>query len=262
MRGIYFSFKKRLFVFAELLYSLTTKELKVRYKNTILGFLWSLLNPLLLMIVFSVVFSIIFKIGIEKYPVFLLCALFPWSFLNNSVSASTTSIVDNANLIKKVSFAREAIPLSVCLANFVHFLSALIILFIFLLIFRVHLTIFALFIPFFILIQLLFVVGISFMTSALHTRYRDVRYIMEAILLCWFYATPIFYSVSFVPNKLLNIYMLNPMACMVRAYRDILLYSRIPDLKIIAYSILSASISLTVGIFIFRRHKRQFADII
>lgn len=262
MREICFSFKKRLLNFTELLYNLTIKELKVRYKNTILGFLWSLLNPLLLMLVLSVVFSIILKIGIEKYPVFLLCALLPWAFLNNSIAISTTSIVDNANLIKKVPFAREVIPLSVVLANLIHFLLALIVLFVFLLIFKVRLTVFALLMPFVIFTQLLFIIGISFITSALHTYYRDVRYIMEVILLCWFYATPIFYSTSFVPDKMLNIYLLNPMACMVIVYRDILLYGRFPGIKIIMLSTLSAFISLILGLLIFRKYKRNFADII
>lgn len=246
--------------FLELLFSLTLKELKVRYKNTVLGFVWSILNPLLLMTILSFVFLVIFKIGIEKYPAFLLCALLPWVFFSNSVFASATSIVDNANLIKKLSFTREAIPLSAILANLVHFLLALIVLFIFLLIFKVRLTIFVLVLPLIILIQLLFIIGISFVASSLYVYYRDVKYIIEAMLLCWFYATPIFYSTSFVPDRLLRFYLLNPMAAIVTAYRDILLYGRLPEVKIIILSILSAAISLCLGTFFFRKFKGNFAD--
>lgn len=252
--------KKTFSSFLELLFSLTLKELKVRYKNTVLGFVWSILNPLLLMTILSFVFLVIFKIGIEKYPAFLLCALLPWAFFSNSVSSSATSIVDNANLIKKLSFTREAIPLSAILANLVHFLLALIVLFVFLVIFKVRLTVFALVLPFIIFIQLLFIIGVSFITSSLHVYYRDVKYIIEAVLLCWFYATPIFYSTTFVPDRLLRFYMLNPMAAIVTAYRDILLYGRLPEVKIIMFGIFWAAISLCFGILFFRKLKGNFAD--
>lgn len=252
--------KKSFSTFIELLFSLTIKELKVRYKNTVLGFVWSLLNPLLLMTILSFVFLVIFEIGIEKYPAFLLCALLPWAFFSNSVFSSATSIVDNANLIKKLSFTREAIPLSAILANLVHFLLALVILFIFLIIFKVRLTVYALVLPFIIFIQLLLIIGVSFIASSLYVYYRDVKYIIEAVLLCWFYATPIFYSTSFVPDRLLRFYMLNPMAAIVTAYRDILLYGRLPEVKIIMFAILSSVVSLAVGVLLFRQYKGNFAD--
>lgn len=257
-----FHYLKTLFSYRYLLYNLTVKDLKVRYKTAILGFAWVILNPLVLMVILSVVFTMIIKIGIEKFPVFLLCGLLPWTFTSLSLLSVTTSIVDNSNLIKKVAFPRILIPFSTILANMVHFLLSVIVLFIFLALYKVQLTFYAMLFPLIVVIQFFFVAGISLIASVLHTWYRDVKYIIELLLLSWFYFTPIFYSPALVPDKLRKIYMLNPMACIVSMYRDILLYGKNLDLKFFGYTALAAIISFTIGVAAFRKSEKTFADVV
>lgn len=251
-----------IFSYRELIFNLVAKDLKVRYKTAMLGFLWALLNPLLMMVILSVVFSVFLKLKIEKYPLFLLTALLPWHFLSQSLSIATTSIVDNANLIRKIPFPREIIPLSVIIAQFIFFLLSLMILFIFLVIFKIRLTLLILFLPLALLLQFIFILSISLITSALHTRYRDVKYIVEALLLCWFYLTPIFYPLSLVPSQFQRIYMLNPMACVVIIYRDVLFYAKTPDFSIAGYTLSVSLVFLIVGLLIFKRTESLFADVV
>ena len=249
-------------LYRELIYNLTVKELKTRYKTAILGFLWALLNPLLMMVVLTVVFSFLFKIKVDRYPIFLLCALLPWFFFSVSLNTATTSIVDNANLIKKVFFPRQVIPLSIIFVNGFIFLLSLAVLVVFLVIFKVKITASIVLLPVIIFIQLLFVFGISLIASCLHTFFRDVKYIVEALLLCWFYATPIFYPTSLVPDKFHRLYMLNPMASLVSMYRDILLYGRLPSANQFLYVAFFACLLYLIGTCIFKKYEGIFADFI
>jgi len=253
---------KDIFSYKELIYNLTLKDLKVRYKTAALGFLWALLNPLIMMIIFSIVFSLFMKIQIEKYPIFLLTALLPWHFLSQSLSISTTSIVDNANLIKKVSFPREIIPISSITANLINFLLSLIVLFIFLIIFKVRFTFMILLLPLLVLTQFIFTLGISLISCTLYTSYRDVKYIVEVLLLSWFYLTPIFYPLSLIPQQYQRIYMLNPMACIVVMYRDVLLYGNMPNPKVMSYALLISFSFLIIGLIIFKKRETIFADLV
>ncbi|MEA3255402.1 MAG: ABC transporter permease, partial [Candidatus Altiarchaeota archaeon] len=167
----------------ELLFYLSMKDFKVRYKSAVLGFLWALLMPLSMMVIFTIVFSFIVRIPVENYPVFLLAGLIPWTFLNMSLSTAINSFVDNGNLIKKVKFPRELVPISVVLANLVNFLLSLIVLFLFILLFNIKLTTAIILLPFIIVIQLIFIAGISLILSSLNVQYRDVRYITEVVLM-------------------------------------------------------------------------------
>lgn len=256
------SYFKHIFSYRELIYNLSIKDLKVRYKTATLGFFWALLNPLIMMIIFSIVFSLFIKIQIEKYPIFLLTALLPWYLLSQSLSISTTSIVDNANLIKKVSFPREIIPISSIIANLTNFLLSLIVLFIFLIIFKVRFTFMILLLPLLVLTQFIFILGISLISCALYTSYRDVKYIVEVLLLSWFYLTPIFYPLNLVPQQYQRIYMLNPMTCIVVMYRDVLLYGNMPNPKVMSYALLISFSLLIIGLIIFKKREAVFADLV
>jgi len=251
---------KDIFYYKELLVNLVSKELKVRYKTAVLGFLWTLLNPLLMMVILSVIFSVFIKLEIEKYPLFLLIGLVPWHFFGQSLSVATTSIVDNAGLIRKISFPRELIPLSAIISQFIFFLLSLAVLFVFLVIFRAKFTLLILILPLVLVAEFVFILGVSLITSALHVRYRDVRYVTEALLLCWFYLTPIFYPLSLVPERLQALYMLNPMACIVSIIRDILYYAKMPDFFILGYVFSISFVFLIAGLLVFKREEPLFAD--
>lgn len=247
----------------ELTMSLATKDLKVRYKSPALGFLWAILVPILMAIIFIVIFSRVFKISIKDYPVFLICGLFPWNFFQLSISTGTTSIVENGGLLKKVYFPRQVIPLSIVAANLVNFLLALILLIIIVLIFRLRPGMPVLLLPVAIMLQVILTTGILLIFSSLHTYYRDVRYIVEVLLICWFYLTPIFYDVTTViPERYIKIYMLNPMAGIVTIYRDIFIYSRFPEIHLFLNTLLTSLLFLVLGIFTFKRYERNLSDII
>jgi len=226
----------------------------------LLGFFWSLLNPLLMMLVLFFVFSVIFRIQIEHFPIFLLAGILPWHFFSIVFADSTKTIIDNANLIKKIYFPREVLIISIILSNLVNFLLSLIVLFAFLLLFHIEITFFILLLPLIILIQVFFLVGIGLISSALNVFYRDVTWIVNTLLLLWFYFTPIFYSTTMVPQRFLNLYMLNPMAALVTSYRDILLYGKPPNFIYLLITSLSSLILFFIGMKIYQRYSSVFTE--
>ena len=222
-----------LYAYRELIYNLVLRELKGRYKNSVLGFLWSLLNPLGMMLVFTFVFGVLMPNSlIEKYPIFLLCGLLPWNFFSSSVMDSINSIPNNANLVKKVYFPREALPIANVLSQLVNFLLAFIVLFGALIVFRSNFSPWLWLLPAVVLIQLCFSLGIAFILSTLNVFYRDTIIVMDVVMLAWFFLTPVFYSVELLPTTVTLLgttidvqrvyYILNPMASIINMYRDLL----------------------------------------
>ena len=250
------------FQYKELLKNLVLRDLKVRYKRSALGVFWALLEPLILMLLFTVVFSFVLRIKVEKYPVFVLCGLLPWSFFSTGLSYSSTSISEHANLIKKIYFPREIIPLGVILARLVNFLISLGLLFIFMLAFRVKFTPYLIFLPLIIALELLLIIGLSLFFTPLNTFYHDVGFILEFILFGWFYITPVFYPVSMVPERFLKFYMLNPMAVIVHSYRRVLLYGQPPEAWHLSLAFLEVLAALLIGWAVFRRLEYRFAEVL
>lgn len=258
----------------ELLLRLTFKDLKLRYKNLFLGFLWALLIPLCMIVIFKIVFSVIIKVDIKNYPffIFLMTAMFPWSYFQQSISAATTSIVDSGNLIKKVYFPREIIPISIVTANLINFLFTLAVMLLILLFSGVRFTPLLLFLPAVLLIQTILTVGIALIVSGLQVRYRDVRYIVEVLLIAWFYLTPVFYPLTLVAGiskTFFRIYMFNPFVGLVTLYRMILLNGYIETLppeinffSIVGAPLISSVVVFFLGFHIFQRYERSFTDYI
>lgn len=247
----------------DLILGLAVKDLKVRYKSAFLGFLWSILTPLFLALIFFIVFTKIIPMGIDRYPLFLLCALFPWNFLQLCLNSGTVSIVSSGNLIKKVYFPREVIPISVIFSNVYNFLLSLLILILAIIFLGTGIKITIIYLPFVVGCQLIFTLGLLLIFSGLHTYYRDVKYIVEILLLGWFYLTPIFYSITLIAESYRGIYMLlNPMAVFVNLYREILLYGIWPNIHEILYLILSSTLFYFIGILVFKKYEPMFADVV
>jgi len=257
--------------YRELIKNLVIRDLKVRYKSSLLGFLWSLLNPLAMMTVFTIVFTFMMPDNsIPKFPVFVLCALLPWNFFRQSVMDSITSIVNHSSLIKKVYFPREVLPLSMALSNLVNFLLALTVLLPMLLVFRVGLTRWALLLPLVIFTQVLFTLGLGFMLSAANVFYRDTAMIMDVVMLAWFFVTPIFYPIDILPTHRLvfgidlNIhrltYVLNPMASLISTYRVILFHGAPPAADFFFRTFATSAFTLIVGYLVFARYSKLFAE--
>lgn len=255
---------KELWEFRELLVNLVRRELKVKYRNSVLGFLWSLLNPLLMMLVFAFVFGFIFQargIGaISKLPVFLLTGLLPWFFLNLSLTSAAGSIVNSAPLIKKVYFPRLLIPLASVLANLFNFLLELLVLFGFLVFFKVPFWKFLWFLPVVVVIQLLLVSGFSLLISVSNVYFRDIEHLITVVLLLWFYGSPILYPLEAVPERFLFIYKLNPMTGLIMMYRNILYHAQLPGLRLSLYVAGFSVLVLMLGYWLFTRYEPYFAE--
>ncbi len=258
---------RELFSYRSLLKNLVKRDLKVRYKSSVLGFLWSLLNPFLMMVVFTVVFSRILRFNIPNYPAFLMTGFIPWLYLATSLSQSVQSVLGSRSLLGKVYFPREALPLSTVLSNLVNFLLALIPLGIFLLALGVRPGWKVLALPGVIGVQALLVAGLALFLSALNVKFRDLGVILEVVLMAWFYLTPVFYSmtqvVEWVPPRFLRLYMLNPMTGLVLAYRWALLGRDLPGVDVGRYAALATLVSAALfvgGLAAFQRLKRRFVE--
>lgn len=256
--------------YRNLIGTLALRELKARYKRSVLGFLWSLLNPLGMMIVFTVVFSVILPSRIENYPIFLMCGLLPWNFFSSGIMVSINSVAGNADLVKKVYFPREILPISSVLANLVNFLLGLTVLFAVLIVFRSHFSPWLWLLPLVILIQTCFLLGVTLFLSTLNVYYRDTLMIMDVVLLAWFFLTPVVYSIDQLPRtyQLLGMsldlhrlmYILNPMASLVAAYRDLLYWGYRTDIDFFLRTALTAFAVLMFGYWFFVRFSPEFGE--
>jgi lipopolysaccharide transport system permease protein len=262
---------RELLSFRDLVVNLVARELKVRYKRSVLGFLWTLLNPLGMMLVFTFVFTVLMPNNqIPNYPLFLLCGLLPWNFFSVGVMASINSVVGNGDLVKKVYFPREALPLSTVLANLVNFLLALLVLFVVMAVLKSRLSPWIWLLPLVILIQACFILGIAFVLSTVNVFYRDTLMIMDVIMLAWFFLTPVIYPVAILPNRYevlghtINVqrwlYILNPMASLVAAYRDLLYWGYRTDLDFLFRTAVTSAAVLAFGYAVFVRNSRRFGE--
>jgi len=265
-----------LFKYQELVRNLVIRDLKVRYRNSALGILWSLFNPLLMMVVFTVVFTVMVPTSDLKYfPVFVLLGILPWNFFSASVIGAIRSIVDNAPLVNKVFFPREILPVSGVLANTVNFLLALIVLFLLIFAYQIPITKWALLLPVVLAVQVIFTIGFALIMATANVFYRDTQVIMEVVMLAWFFVTPIFYSGTILPRsyELWNgvtidvfrwVNILNPMASIIAMYR-IILYGggdggAAPEFYFFLRTLLTSLGILAVGLVIFYRYSHRFGE--
>lgn len=264
-----------------LLRNLVVRDLKVRYKNSILGVLWSLLNPLLMMVVFSLVFGVLSNNDIRQYSVFFLVGLMPWNFFSGSVLSGANAITGNAHLVKKVYFPRELLPVAALMSNLVNFFIALLVLVVFLYLSGIGLTVHAVWVPLLIITQLIFTLGLVLLLSSLHVFYRDIMMILDVVMLAWFFLTPVMYPLSrfgqqvtilgieFLPAQVMR--WVNPMASIIDGYRTVLWgvitangeVSAGPAAMDPAYllrTFVTAVIILVVGYLVFARRRHLFGE--
>ena len=257
---------RKLFSYRELILSLTKKELKVKYRGSALGFFWSLLNPILTMLVYSFVFSIVLRAGIPQFAIFLICALLPFNFLSNSVNNGASSIIANSNLVNKIYFPREIIPISIILANLFNFLLELVALFIVMGIMGYRFYIYLYLLPVVIFIQFFLVVGMTLLVSALNVFFRDLQHLITIIMMVWFFGTPIIYPLSMVPERYQFIIKINPMTIYAAYYRNIFYYVKYPEgagFPSAPETLIAVGITLLIffiGYFTFKKLEPRFAE--
>ena len=254
---------KDLWAYRELLFFLTWRDVKVRYKQTALGAAWAILQPLFMMIIFTIFFGRLAAVesaGIP-YPLFALAGLVPWTFFANAITASGNSLVGSANLITKVYFPRLIVPAAAMLAGLVDFLLAFLLLCLMMIYYRVSLTLNILFLPVLVLLTALFGLGVGTWMSALNVKYRDVRFALPFLIQLWLFVSSVILPSSSLPQKWRWVLLFNPMSGIIEGYRSALFGLPFDWLALGIASLLTALV-LVYAIYAFSRVERSFADII
>ena len=248
----------------ELMYALTWRHVKVRYKQSFLGVGWAILQPFVTMIMFTVVFSKLLNVPSDgiPYPIFVYSAILPWTFFSKSISQATQSLVSNVQLVTKIYFPREIIIYSIILANGIDFIIAAIVYAVMMIYYGVVVNWTLLFIFLLLFIQVILTVGISLFASALNVKYRDIGYVLPFGLQIWMFACPIIYPLSVIPDSYKYWYMINPMAGIIHSYRGILTQGIQPDFVNLGISILITAIVVILSYRYFKKAEVYFADII
>jgi lipopolysaccharide transport system permease protein len=255
---------RSLLEYSDLLYTLSLHRIKVRYKQSVLGIAWAIVQPVSLMLIYTLIFSLIAKVQTDglPYAVFAYTALLPWTFFATSLSNATSSLVTHSELVTKVYFPREILPLTYVIAALFDFLIATTVLAGLFFYYRVHLTVNALWAVPIILVLALFAAAVVLISSATQVRFRDIGVAMPLLLQLWMFATPVVYPLSAVPAWLRPAYMLNPMVGVIENFRRVLLMGLEPDLRSLGISALVSIILLAVGYVYFKRVEATVADII
>ncbi len=254
---------KELWVYRELLYVLTMRDVKVRYKQTVLGFAWAIIQPVMMMVVFSIFFGRLAQIPSDgyPYPIFVYAALLPWTFFANSITSSASSLVGSSHLISKVYFPRLIIPLSSIGSGLVDFAIATIILLLLMVYYGVSWTLNLLMAPILVAGLVLTALGVGTFLAALNVAYRDFRYVVPFLVQFWMFATPVAYPASLVPAQWQWVLYLNPMAGVIEGFRSTFL-GRPFDFSGLLVSLAIAVLLFAAGIAYFEKVERRFADII
>jgi lipopolysaccharide transport system permease protein len=255
---------KEIWEYRELVTIFVWRDLKVRYRQTVIGVLWAIFQPLLTMVIFSVFFGRLAGIPSDDipYPIFSYAALVPWTFFANSINLASNSLVNNADMIKKIYFPRITMPLASVLAGLVDFILAFIILLGMMLVYGYVPTFNILWFPLFILLAMITALGVSLWLSAMNVQFRDVRYMIPFIIQAWLFATPVAYPSSLLKEPWLTLYGLNPMVGVVEGFRWALLGTETAPGPMFVVSFIVAFLVFISGIFFFRRMEKTFADVI
>lgn len=251
---------KNLYNYRELLKTSVKKEIRGKYKNSFLGVLWSFLNPLLQILVYAIVFPLILKNNEKNYVIFLCCGLIPWTFFSTAITRAAFTMIENGNIIKKVYFPREILPISIVTSEAINFLISTLIIIAFVLVYGVGITGFILYYPIIFIVQYILILGISFIVSSITVYIRDLQHLIGVALQLLFYATPIVYNANTIPENFKWILNLNPMTYVINAYRDIFYNQVAPDVKsllIVAGIMIAICI---VGYMIFNKLQKGFAE--
>lgn len=252
---------KELYQYRTMISSLIKRDLRGRYKGSVLGFAWTFLNPLLQLGVYTLVFSRIMRAGISDYYLFLFVALIPWLFFSTSVSAGAGCVLAQKEMVKKIYFPREVLPIAHVTCSLVNMLLTFIVVFAVLLISGKGVNPIALlYLPIVILAEYILAISLTMIVSGLTVYLRDLEHIMAIVTMAWQFLTPVMYSIDMVPEDLLPIFNLNPMTPIIVAYRDILYYKQVPKLQTLVHGFLFSVVLLIIGWNLFGHLKKHFAE--
>lgn len=252
---------KEIYAYREMIVSMVQRDLRGRYKGSVLGFLWTFINPLLQLLVYNMVFSVILRSGIEKYYLFLFVALIPWIFFSSAITGGSVSIIAQKDLVKKIYFPNEVIPISYVTSCFVNMLFCFVVVIGVVLFSGVHIAPLAvLYLPIVMIVEYFLALGIAMITSAVTVYFRDLEHILSIIAMAWMYITPVVYDIELCPENYRWIMHINPMTSVIIAFRDILYYGVAPDMSTLLEAVILGVVFLVIGCFVFSRLKRRFAE--
>ena len=250
----------RIYRYREFLKTNVKKDIRGKYKGSFLGVLWSFINPLLMALIYAIVFPFILKNSQDNYVTFIVIGILPWTFFTTVIQQGTYCILFNAGIIKKVYFPREILPISVATSGLINFFIALPIILLFCIFSGLGLSFYALMFPLIALVQFILLLGIILITSSINVYIRDLEYIVQFFVNMLFYATPILYSSTLFPGKYRWFLNMNPMTTLINSYRDIFYYKRFPDFGMLGIVFLGSLTLLLIGIKIFKKLERRFAE--
>ncbi len=252
---------REIYEYREMAVSLVKRDLKSRYQGSVLGFLWMFLNPLLQLSVYTIVFSTIMRMGIDDFYLFMFVAFVPWLFFSTCLSAGTMVIFSQQDMVKKIYFPREILPLSFTVSQFVNMLLSFVVIFAVLIFSGTGLNPAALlYLPAVMLIEFVLALGITCLISALTVYFRDLEHIMGIVSMAWMYLTPVIYPIEMVPEKYARFFYINPMTPVTIAYREILYYKRSPRIGTLADAAVMGILALAAGQFVFHRLQKRFVE--
>lgn len=252
---------KELYEYREMIFGLVRRELRGRYKASVLGFMWTLINPLLQLGVYTLIFSVILNNQIPQYYIHLFVALVPWMFFSTSVAGGTTCIVRSKEMVKKIYFPREVLPISFVLSAFVNMLLSFIIIFAVLILSGRGLSLRALiYLPIVMFVELILAMGMAMLSSGITVYIRDLEPILGIVTMAWMYVSPVVYPLSQVPESLRGLYFLNPMTSVITAYRNILYDKQPPELMTLLHAFVFGVVVLIIGSIVFRKIQKGFAE--
>jgi len=256
-------FFKEIYAYREMIANLVRKDLRGRYKGSVFGFLWTFINPLLHVLVYSFVFSIIARFGVEKYYLYLFIGQVPWIFFSTCISSGAGIIQTEKNLIVKIHFPREVIPIYFVTSSFINMLFCFAIVIIISLFSGVTFNFTAyLCLPVIMLVLFMLALGGCLITSAITVYFRDLQHIMGIIVMAWFFLTPIIFPINVVPAEYIQIFQNNPMTPIIIAFRDVLYFGQVPQLSTLLHAYLIGIFILILGFIVFGRLKRRFAEVL
>jgi ABC-2 type transport system permease protein len=252
---------KELYAYRQMIFSLVKKDLRGRYKGSVLGFLWTFINPLFQLIVYTIVFSKILRNDVPRYYLYLFVALIPWIFFSSSITVGAASIVSQKDLVKKIYFPRMVMPISYVTSCFVNMLLCFIVIFAVIIVTGVGINFLAILtLPVIMIVEYVFALGMAMIASAVTVYFRDLEHILGIVSMAWMYLTPVVYSKSIVPPRYRGLFNLNPMTHIIDCYRTVLYEKQVPDLTTLLWAAGLGVFFLIFGAVIFNKLQKHFAE--
>ncbi len=252
---------QEIYEYREMIYSLIKRDLRGRYKGSVLGFLWTFLNPLFQLVVYTFVFSIVMRAGYDKYYLFLFVALIPWIGFSSSVAGGASCIWSQKDMINKIYFPREVLPIAHVTCQLINMLlSFLVILAVVIVTGHGLNPIALLYLPIIIIVEYLLALGLTMLVSAVTVFLRDVEFVLGIIMMAWQFLSPVMYGADMVPEELQGLFALNPMTPILVAYRDVFYYKQVPQISTLLQATILGIILLIVGVAVFEKLKKHFSE--